>query len=372
MTGTNMRRARLALVLCTLAVMACRQDKNATSVLPTGEIHPSVTFELKEVRTMGWPGLADSTRALNDQDRKLSGAVLGAPLSAVMDSAGNTYVLDGMFQKIVIFGPDGAFKSTIAGGFGKGPREFSQPRAMAMSGDTLFVLDINNARVTMFGVDGRLFGSFTMPTPVPMGIATDGQRVYVLTMRLGADYAAVHTYDLRGNRVDSLLTVTGQAANLIAFGGAPVFGYRPGGAVLFAMPTPTVWGAVNDEVLHGRNFYPTAKGYLRKMPNGLKVRALPARVGGIAGLADGSTVVYYYERVGGETQGEVTDKPFMDVYDRAGEYVGSAALDITSSYASISPTADGTEIMLTSFNSDYPKVIVAKLLPLNRARQNDD
>jgi hypothetical protein len=60
------------------------------------------------------------------------------------------------------FDADGSFVRTI-GGRGSGPGEFQRARAMGLTGDSLWVMDTEGYRVSLFALDGTFLNSFQVP-----------------------------------------------------------------------------------------------------------------------------------------------------------------------------------------------------------------
>lgn len=65
-------------------------------------------------------------------------AVFGKVLGAAFDSRGRLFVLDGAFDEVRVFEPDGRYVTTV-GGQGEGPGELSRPAGMTVRDDRLLV-----------------------------------------------------------------------------------------------------------------------------------------------------------------------------------------------------------------------------------------
>lgn len=79
---------------------------------------------------------------------------------------GTVYVLEGQVPEIRVFSPDGRRIRTV-GRSGEGPGEFRAPRQFGLLGDTLWVNDARNQRISWFGPDGALVHEMrTTPLPV--------------------------------------------------------------------------------------------------------------------------------------------------------------------------------------------------------------
>ena len=89
-----------------------------------------VSLEL--VRTLGGLDVEDENLAFN------------LPRDIVIDSQGNTYILDGKNNNIVKLNQDGEYLGTI-GREGQGPGDFNQPYAMDIDSlDLLYINDFGN------------------------------------------------------------------------------------------------------------------------------------------------------------------------------------------------------------------------------------
>src|SRR5690606_8034144 len=78
-------------------------------------------------------------------------------------------VLEQQAREIRVYDPDGSLLRRF-GGPGSGPGEFRSPGAMGSSGDTIWVYDFLNARLTLFRTDGTLLetvpgGGFRVDVP---------------------------------------------------------------------------------------------------------------------------------------------------------------------------------------------------------------
>ena len=98
---------------------------------------------------LGWS--ADTVAVLGDpfaEDVYQFGGT--TPGGLVSDAAGNLYILDRQGDRVLKYGPEGLHLATY-GREGEGPGELSQPLSMAVGpGDTVWVADFSNARITGF------------------------------------------------------------------------------------------------------------------------------------------------------------------------------------------------------------------------------
>jgi hypothetical protein len=92
--------------------------------------------------------------------------------SVAEDPEGRFYVANYGDKRILVFDSTGAWQRTIGRG-GKGPGEFTAPRAVAMAGtDGLYVLDPGNGRLSRFRrSDGAFLGDAALPDNA--GLAAD-------------------------------------------------------------------------------------------------------------------------------------------------------------------------------------------------------
>lgn len=104
--------------------------------------------------------------------------VLGRVLGVAIGPDQGVYVLDGQEAAVRVFDETGRPLRTV-GRKGGGPGEFATPRRMGFLGDTLWVWDAGQSRVTLFEADGRPLT--TLPVPRAEGLrAGEGQRFGVL------------------------------------------------------------------------------------------------------------------------------------------------------------------------------------------------
>ena len=79
--------------------------------------------------------------------------------AVAVDPDGNVYVLELQDVEVRVFDPSGTPLRRI-GGSGEGPGEFTQPRSIGFRGDTLWVHDSRQRRISMFSPDGMLLTTF--------------------------------------------------------------------------------------------------------------------------------------------------------------------------------------------------------------------
>lgn len=101
---------------------------------------PKVSLEL--VRTLGGLDVEDENLAFN------------LPRDIVIDSQGNTYILDGSNNNIIKLNQDGEYIGTI-GRLGQGPGDFNRPYSMDIdSSDLLYINDFANRRIQIISTKG--------------------------------------------------------------------------------------------------------------------------------------------------------------------------------------------------------------------------
>ena len=87
-------------------------------------------------------------------------------LNFVAVHADNVYVGQRGTNDIRVFGHNGVFRRTL-GRHGQGPGEFDSIWSMGVSGDSIWLIDVNLRRLTFFTPDGELAGTIPFE-PVPM------------------------------------------------------------------------------------------------------------------------------------------------------------------------------------------------------------
>ena len=79
--------------------------------------------------------------------------------AVTVDLDSNVYVLELQEVEVRVFDPSGTPLRSI-GRSGQGPGEFSRPQSIGFRGDTLWVHDSSQRRVSMFSRDGTLLTTF--------------------------------------------------------------------------------------------------------------------------------------------------------------------------------------------------------------------
>ncbi|HHJ13563.1 MAG TPA: 6-bladed beta-propeller, partial [Gammaproteobacteria bacterium] len=104
------------------------------------------------------------------------------PSDVLMTPDGRVLVLDGVSNRVVIYGADGRFQGAFGKG-GKGEGELSQPLGMALDASgNLYIADSGNGRIQIYGTDGEYRSTLELPRdedqkrPEPTGLAVDDKR----------------------------------------------------------------------------------------------------------------------------------------------------------------------------------------------------
>jgi len=155
-----------AAVALAVALAACGGDRLVfapwTAPLPEGT-------EIKEYRGVPIDG-RDVHRIELIEDLVIGGRTDDSNYSfsgvrdLAVDDEGRIYVLDGGNARVQVFNADGAFLLTL-GSPGKGLGQLAQPSNIAVVGDRVVVNDVGNARLSIWGRDGKHQGDHTPPLP---------------------------------------------------------------------------------------------------------------------------------------------------------------------------------------------------------------
>ncbi|MBK8646135.1 MAG: 6-bladed beta-propeller, partial [Gemmatimonadetes bacterium] len=93
-------------------------------------------------------------------------AYMFTTIRQVVASDSEVFVLPAETPEIRVFGADGRHRRTI-GRRGAGPGEFDAVTAIGLVGDTLWTLDSNLRRVTLFRANGELLTTARLETMSP-------------------------------------------------------------------------------------------------------------------------------------------------------------------------------------------------------------
>ena len=190
------------------------------------------------------PQSADTVRyriaASIDEELEPRAAELGEVFGLAVDKVGDVYVADISNAIIVVFGRDGKFRGTV-GRKGRGPGEFQAPTGIAIDNrnDRLWVRDLEH--VTRFVRDPRtgLLAKYDSAFRQPTFHAWRSSRA----SRVGTDASFLHV-----------------APDATAGGPKYFFRYAPNGTRLDSIPLPTYANNVRSA------WYPTGKSGGRMLP----------------------------------------------------------------------------------------------------------
>ena len=134
--------------------------------------------------------------------------ILPTSIVRIQETEAGTFVsasFDG--KQIVEFGPDGRLAGVIGRG-GQGPGEFVQVHTLIPGpGDTLFAPDMRQGRITTFGPDRALTGTFPMPFGIPALVMPDGSLLVSAQIRRSETIGyPMHVVDREGRVVRSFGT----------------------------------------------------------------------------------------------------------------------------------------------------------------------
>jgi hypothetical protein len=153
-----MRNSRAqAILLLAFGLGGCVRDASGAgglgAVADTVDGRPRLTYPDGGGRSLAWA--ADTLQRIGDVlgdddayqfDRASAQGLAG-------DAAGDVFVLDGAGRRVLSFDAEGRHRATY-GRSGEGPGELMQPFALALgAGDTVWVLDPMNGRLTGFPQD---------------------------------------------------------------------------------------------------------------------------------------------------------------------------------------------------------------------------
>ena len=100
-----------------------------------------------------------------------------------LDDEGNVYVVESLLAEIRVYTPEGELLRRI-GRRGEGPGEFQGPPRFGVMGDTVWAIDLQANRITLFDRSGALLSTGAIQpvmVPIPSGMG------HVLPLRMRAD-----------------------------------------------------------------------------------------------------------------------------------------------------------------------------------------
>lgn len=193
----------VALAACTGADARTALNEPVIDTLASGVIQVTNTGPTAWPDTSGWQLVEE----LVISPPEGSPGELAGTRGLVADEAGNVYVMQREPTRIAVFGPDGNWLRDI-GREGDGPGEFRNGM-LGIVGDTLFVQDPNNTRLTTFLTDGTFIAAhpsqccwFTSRLPV----LADGRVMIMGPPPAGANEEDRGAYYL--TRMDGVVTDT--------------------------------------------------------------------------------------------------------------------------------------------------------------------
>lgn len=145
---------------------------------------------------------------------------VAATFGAVRLDNGTSVLGDEGGTRLLFFGADGALKRAV-GRRGDGPGEFRLPQFLGRTGDTVWVYDYAQTRVTRFSAEGALIDLVNLTPPLPsalaLGALSDGSLVFMgqwhgvarNTQGLMRDSVAVVRYR-DGMRAETVATTPGR------------------------------------------------------------------------------------------------------------------------------------------------------------------
>lgn len=177
----------LSATILTVSLLAA-QVVRPQPIRGDGRSGPPVT--LREVMRIG------SESGAND--------AFGQITDVALDRRGRVYVADAQTRRVTVFNADGSFRAAV-GRRGNGPGEMQTPWKVAVDAhDSLFVYDLNNARISVFDPQLRFRRDFRIPPNWlvnSLGFLPDG-RLLVAAYGRG-EAAPLHVLARDGRRLSS-------------------------------------------------------------------------------------------------------------------------------------------------------------------------
>jgi hypothetical protein len=215
-------------------IIACVAASAATPVFADVEAQ---VIDLRELRLPRWT--AQPVFRLGSADGQYDAFV--SPGVPQFDKVGNIYVLDSRLPALRVFDPRGRFLRQI-GQRGDGPGEYRNPAAFGFLGDTVWIADSRDGRISFYRNDGRIITTFRLggddaPPVVPVRIL--GPDEFLVIVPPGPDLRNTTVGPLTftqsmvrtnrtGSRQDTMVTYVADAPGIVtAPGGRGVFGYQP-------------------------------------------------------------------------------------------------------------------------------------------------
>ncbi len=121
-----------------------------------------------------------------------SGEAVCDVIDMTVDGEGNFYLADRKCHGVWIVDKRGKQLHRIGGWEGRGPGELSKPISVALSGDTLAILESGNYRVSFFSRRGRFLFSF----PLQGGGAPSGLEFGSNNMLIVSEWLGIRNFDI--------------------------------------------------------------------------------------------------------------------------------------------------------------------------------
>jgi len=146
------------------------------------------TFTLKEDLTIG----------VDSGDENL---MFGSVADIGLDAAGNIFILDWEGKRVQVFDSQGKFLRSIVGKQGQGPEEIAMLGGMAVSPSGMIaVLDRGGNKVLLFGPEGEFRSFFKLEFQATYLGCLEGDRIVVLGLN---DDKILHVFDKDGKPLSS-------------------------------------------------------------------------------------------------------------------------------------------------------------------------
>ena len=322
-------------------------------------------LRLEQVASYGWSDLADSTRPLSANDRRLQAGELGSVSGAIEGRNGEVFVLDNVNKKVAVFDKNGGYLRAF-GGAGEGPGEFRIAGRIASGpAGSIYVWDPQLKRVTHFAADGKHLSQVTLANlQNAASFTVANQRAWFVRLRIGPG-AAVMGVDLTsGMVVDSFAPLSEQEVSISGFGAPGAIASTAEGHVVYA---GTVSGHLADPgrrkvTTSGSNRFPGLRGY----ESDDQVRRTPVSMRGFAIRPDGSYAALYSTSDVAPANLRPPQRFWLELLARDGTSLGRTELPQVESVSGVSAAANGD--LLLSLTDEYPRVQRVRVSVVPKAR----
>ena len=142
--------------------------------------------------------------------------ILSRPADMLVADNGEIHVLDYLAAQVLVLSPSGELLRTI-GREGGGPREFSRPRGLVLSGDTLRVVDVGNGRLQTLALDTDFMRTTPLPIGSDMGPIAVNENGWLMAGTLGMHDVLATYHDASGDQLGTLGTPPAQASQIMDF-----------------------------------------------------------------------------------------------------------------------------------------------------------